>query len=204
MKWVRRLIWAAVALAGLAAFSAYKLSLGENQASATEGQLGRVPAFELTDHQGRIVTDRDLAGRVWVASFVFTRCATVCPLLTAKFKQLQGELSDLGGVQYVSLSVDPEYDTPEVLARYAARHQADPTRWRFLTGSLASIEQTIVEGFKIHVGERKDSPADPTLVEIMHGEHFVVVDRDGRIRGYYQSDAAGLSALKRAVRALSR
>ena len=168
-----------------------------------EGELGQVPKFALTNQLGRSVTERDFKGKVWIASFVFTRCASVCPMLTAKFRQLQEQLHDVPGLAYVSISVDPEYDTPQVLAAYAKRFDADASRWQFLTGPLADIERTVVAGFKIHIGDRKPSAADPTLMEIMHGEHFVLIDGKGTIRGYYRSDEAGLAEVSQAARALT-
>lgn len=202
MKWARRLIWAAVLVAGVGVFAAQRVAIQE--ASAVEGDLGRVPAFKLTNQAGKQVSERDFAGKVWVASFVFTRCASVCPMLTANFRDLQQTLRDVPDIAYVSISVDPEYDTPSVLSAYAARFDADVTRWQFLTGPLADIERTVVNGFKMHIGDRKPLAHDPTLVEIMHGEHFVLVDQSGTIRGYFQSDEAGLAELATAARALSK
>jgi len=201
VKKARWLIWAAVLFAGIATFASQRIAVRET--SSVEADFGRVPAFSLTNQLAKPVTDRDLAGKVWVASFVFTRCATVCPMLTARFRALQDELSDLKGVAYVSISVDPEYDTPTVLAAYAERFGADEKQWQFLTGPLSDIERTVVAGFKIHIGDRKKSASDPTLMEIMHGEHFVLVDRSGQIRGYFQSDDAGRAELARALRSLS-
>ncbi len=201
MKKVRLLLWALLPFAALAAYAAQRLNAGE---VTTKGSLGRVPAFELTSQAGQTVTQSDLLGRIWLANFVFTRCPSVCPLLTAKFHGLQGKVRDLEGVRFVSISVDPEYDTPEVLKAYAERFEADPERWLFLTGPLSEIERTVVKGFKMHRGNPEPSAADPTLVEIMHGEHFVLVDAEGTIRGYYQSDDAGLKELESDLRELSR
>ena len=124
-------------------------------------------------------------------------------MLTAKFQALQTKLGKLPGVRYVSISVDPEYDTPQVLAEYAQRFSADATRWQFLTGPLKDIEKTVVNGFKIHMGKAEPSANDPTLIEIMHGEHFVLVDREGVIRGYYRADNDGLRTLENDVRDLA-
>jgi protein SCO1/2 len=198
MRKVRLLLWALLPVAAVGAFAARSMSGSE---ATTKGALGHVPTFSLTDQRERRVTDRDLLGKVWVANFVFTRCPSVCPMLTAKFAALQKQLGPLP-VQFVSISVDPDYDTPQVLAAYAARFEADPERWRFLTGPLKEIERTVVQGFKVHRGDPEPSPSDPTLVEIMHGEHFVLVDAQGEIRGYYRSDAAGLKELEGDLRAL--
>lgn len=192
MTTVRRLLWAAVAMAAVALYAGHRL----NAAERTErGELGRVPAFALLDQRGNTVSDRHLRGAPWIANFVFTRCPSACPLLSAKFKALQAEVKR-PDVRFVSISVDPAHDTPSVLEAYAARYGADPSRWLFLTGPLTDIEKTVVEGFKIHIGEPTPSDNDPTLVEIMHGEHFVLVDAEGMIRGYYRADQSGLEELK--------
>src|SRR5690242_4893145 len=141
MKLARRLIWVALALAGVAVFAAQRMSTAE--AGAERGAFGHVPTFALTDQLGRQVTDASLRGHVWVANFVFTRCVSVCPMLTAKFQALQTKLGKVP-VQYVSISVDPEFDTPQVLAEYAKRFSADSDHWRFLTGPLNDIEKTVV------------------------------------------------------------
>jgi protein SCO1/2 len=201
MKKVRLLLWAALLVAGVGAYAAFRLNASDE---LTRGKLGTVPAFALQDQLGRSVTDRDLLGQVWVANFVFTRCPSVCPMLTAKFQAFQRDLGAIEGVRFVSFSVDPEYDTPDVLKAYAERFEANPERWRFLTGPLDTIEKTVVEGFKVHVGEATPHPENPTLVDIMHGEHFVLVDREGQLRGYYRADKAGLSQLAEDTRDLIR
>jgi protein SCO1 len=201
MKRVRLLLWGALAVAAVAAFAAQRIYDGEG---TSKGDFGRVPQFALRDQRDRPVTDRDLRDTVWVANFVFTRCPSVCPMLTAKFQALQARLRELEGVRFVSISVDPEYDTPEVLAAYAARYQADDRRWWFLTGPLAEIERTVVQGFKVHRGDPRPSELDPTLVDIMHGEHFVLVDREGVISGYYPAEQERLAEVEAALRALLR
>lgn len=201
MRKVRYLLWAAVLMAGVALFAAHRINAGER---TTKGQLGTVPAFSFVDQDGRPLTDRDLRGAVWVANFIFTRCPSACPMLTAKFKALQADLGPVPGVRFVSISVDPEHDTPEVLAAYAKRFSADTSRWSFVTGPLAEIERTVVRGFKIHVGKPTPNTSDPTLIDIMHGEHFVLVDQAGEIRGYYRSEKAELGELKADLQALLR
>lgn len=200
MKVVRRLLWAAVALAAVALFAVQRMNASEQM---TKGDLGRLPSFSLLDQTGKAVTDRDLRGQLAVVNFVYTRCPSVCPMLTAKFKALQTKLKGLPGVRYVSISVDPQHDTPEVLNAYAARFQAAP-EWLFLTGPLSEIERTVVKGFKLHIGEPTPNANNPSLIDIMHGEHFVLVDREGVIRGYYRSDAEGLKELESDLRSASR
>ena len=201
MKRVKWLLWSALIMAGVATFAAQRLGASER---TEKGNFGQVPSFALTDQHGKTVTDKELRGAPWIANFVFTRCPTACPMLTAKFAALQQQLGADAGVRYVSISVDPEHDTPAVLAAYAEKFGADPARWWFLTGSLETIEKTVVTGFKIHMGEPKPNASDPTLIDIMHGEHFVLVDGAGGIRGYYRAEEAELEELATDARALAR
>ncbi len=144
-----------------------------------------VPPFALTERSGRTVTDADLRGKVWVASFVFVRCTGPCPQVTATMARLQDELNLAGrdDVRLVTFTVDPERDGPEELSGYARHFQADPDKWLFLTGKKADLHRLLIDGFKVGVQENPDGkPGD----EFTHSTRLVVVDRDGRIRGYFQ------------------
>jgi protein SCO1 len=152
-----------------------------------------LPAFNLIDQRGQPFGLSDLRGHVWVADFVFTSCPTSCPKLTKKMRQIQHRARHLGDAFHlVTFTVDPANDTPEVLAAYAAEYQADTRRWSFLTGPLGDVEPTVVQGFKIAMG-REDGGAG--LFSIFHGEKLVLVDQEGFIRGYYDADDEGTSAL---------
>ncbi|MCH7548266.1 MAG: SCO family protein [Candidatus Krumholzibacteriota bacterium] len=145
--------------------------------------VGIVPEFELTERSGRTVKKSDLLGSYWVASFIFTRCSTSCPMATAELATLQTQLPR--EVRLVSFSVDPEHDSPEVLSDYADRVGADTDRWLFLTGEKDDVYRYIREGFHLAVEENRD--ATPGL-EVMHSPRFALVDPKGRIRGYYESN----------------
>lgn len=142
--------------------------------------LGAVPAFTLTERDGRPVRADDLSGHVWIADFVFTRCRDVCPALTAGMAGLQRRVP-VGDdpVRLVSISVDPEHDTPDVLRPYAEHAGAGPS-WIFLTGSRDAIATLLAEGF--HLAFATDGPPE---APITHSDRFVLVDRTRRIRGYY-------------------
>ncbi|MCG8425395.1 MAG: SCO family protein [Proteobacteria bacterium] len=150
---------------------------------------GEVPAFHLQDQTGADFTDSELRGKVIVANFMFTRCPTVCPVLSMKMRRVQQRTTDMASeIKLISFSVDPAHDTPEVLAAYAKKHRADPGRWRFLTGDAKSIQAIASEGFALaldRVGVQTSGVPD-----IVHAEHFVLLDRSGRIRGYYDSNEA--------------
>ena len=161
--------------------------------------LLEVPDFSLIDQTGEPFGLRELSGKVWVANFIFTRCTATCPQQTAllakcqkvlqdnaaRYKQARGPERDRyflwDHTQLVSISVDPENDTAEVLAEYAGRVKADERRWRFLTGSRDEIWQLCKEGFKFPV----DDDALGGQMPITHSSKFVLVDHRGRVRGLY-------------------
>jgi protein SCO1/2 len=158
--------------------------------------LGTVPTFELTNQDGRPFGSGDLAGRVWVASFIFTRCPTVCPAVTRQMARVQARTRNLDpALHLVSFSVDPGYDTPAVLAAYARSNRASPRMWTFLTGPPDAVLETVEKGLRVSMGR---DASDPSPAGISHGTHLVLVDRAGRIRGYYDPDAP--EAIDRLVR----
>ena len=165
--------------------------------------LGQVPEFALRDQRDQAVSAKDLKGKIWVANFMFTSCPDVCPLLTSKLSGVCTRLvGDRVKIEYVSFSVDPTTDTPAVLAKYVAEHHVDFRDWRFLTGPLGDIKQVVVGGFKQLM--QHDPNAKPGSPEsILHGSHFVLVDRALVIRGFYPSDDEGLLRLARDARILA-
>ena len=162
---------------------------------------GHVPAFTLTDQQGRVLSNDMLDGRIWVASFIFTRCAGQCPMMTSAMADLARTLPADGRVQLVSFTVDPEHDTPAELARYAAAYHAPQQLWRFATGPRSIIEELCRDAFHVALSVDGGSPAEP----ITHSSRLAVVDGHGDIRGYFDpSDAGELRALRTVVQRLSR
>jgi protein SCO1 len=149
--------------------------------------LGTLPPFELTDQGGRSFGSNDLAGRAWVASFIFTRCPTVCPRITGRMARIQDRTRSLGpAVHLVSFSVDPEYDTPVRLGEYARSHGANPRTWTFLTGPVGTVQATVEKGLRVSMG-REEGGASPEAIS--HGTHLVLVDGAGQIRAYYDPEA---------------
>ncbi|HEX8201524.1 MAG TPA: DUF420 domain-containing protein, partial [Isosphaeraceae bacterium] len=144
-------------------------------------------AFRLVERSGRSVTDADLADRVWVAGFIFTRCRTACPRITAVMRGLQTELAG-AGVHLVSLSVDPEHDTPAVLADFARAYGADPDRWWFLTGSKAELYDLILKRFLLGVAETSASDQQRGADAVSHSSRLALVDRGNTVVGYFDSD----------------
>ena len=165
--------------------------------------LAHIDGFALTDHHGRPFRLEDLSGKIWVADFIFTGCQSACPMLTSRMRTFQRYVEeheksagrDLN-VRLVSFSVDPEVDTPEKLAAYATRWDANDKLWVFLTGPLAEMNRAVVKGLKIPF---EKGGADTSAFDVMHGEHLVLVDGKARIRGYFDADAEGLGKLEAAV-----
>ena len=155
-----------------------------------------LPDFTLIDQTGKGFGTEQLRGKIWIANFIFTSCPTMCPELTTKMQRVKHRVRGMGdAVHLVSFSVDPERDTPEVLARYAVRYGASPTKWSFLTGDLSLVEGAVVSGFKMTM----DRGEDTNVFDITHGQRFVLVDPDMKIRGFYETDKAGLDRLMKDV-----
>jgi cytochrome oxidase Cu insertion factor (SCO1/SenC/PrrC family) len=150
--------------------------------------LFKAPQFNLTAQTGSSFGTDDLRGRVWVANFMFTRCAATCPRQTAKIAELQGRAQrwpDWERLRLISFSVDPERDTAAVLKEYAGLHGADEENWKFLTGTRQELFRISKDGFKLPVSEAARDGSKP----ITHSPQFILVDADGRVRGYYDSQS---------------
>lgn len=152
--------------------------------------LGQVPDFKLKDSAGRKIGLKDIPGP-WVADFIFTSCRGLCPAMTARMTALSRELP---GLNLVSFSVDPS-DTPADLKSFSRRYSAG---WLFLAGPEAEVRRLCERGFRLPVADGGD-PSDP----ITHSSHFVLVDGQNRIRGYFDSnDPKALKELSRQARLL--
>jgi cytochrome oxidase Cu insertion factor (SCO1/SenC/PrrC family) len=149
--------------------------------------LGSVPEFSLTEASGTPLRRADLLGKVWIASFVFTRCAEACPTLMHHEARLQADLPQRDDLRLVSFSVDPDWDAPKVLTDYARTFGADRSHWLFLTGDKKQIYHVTIDGFHLATVD-----ADPAKeMPILHSTKLVLVDRHGAIRGYYDSSDDG-------------
>lgn len=144
------------------------------------------PTFELTDQNGGTFSSTELAGRVWIANFMFTQCQATCPRQTSKLAELQARIAKwphATRVRFLSITVDPERDAPARLLEYAKNYDADPARWKFLTGTRADLWTLSKEGFKLPVADNATDSSNP----ITHSARFVLVDAEGRVRGVYDS-----------------
>jgi protein SCO1/2 len=153
-----------------------------------------LPKFAFTDQTGTPFGTTELDGQLWVANFIFTRCVMTCPMQTANLALLKEKLDrhDRWGekISLVSFSVDPEYDTSDVLRSFGEQYDANPSRWKFLTGAREATWQLSRQGFKLPVGEQQMEVGLP----LFHSSMLVLVDRQRQIRGYYDGlDDAALS-----------
>jgi protein SCO1/2 len=146
------------------------------------------PDFQLTERTEKPISLRDLRGKVWVADFFYTTCPGPCPMMSSRLSDLQRATSGMPQVRLVSISADPEKDTPEVLRQYAAKFGAGEN-WLFLTGDKATIHELANKGFKLGVSE-DGAAAEP----ITHSTKLVLIDQAGMIRGFYEGLGEDVSA----------
>jgi protein SCO1/2 len=147
----------------------------------TIASYGTLPSFELVNQDAEPFGSAQLAGKIWIADFIFTTCPGPCPMISSRMSELQKPLEKTD-IHLVSFTVDPEKDTPEVLRAYAEKLNAQPKRWDFLTGSRPMIDALTRDGFKLAVSDGSDEGGMP-----VHSTRVVLVDRHGVIRGYYDA-----------------
>ena len=186
-----------VTVAGLAVFAAL---LGGRTREPLP-VLAVVPDFALVDTAGQPFSQEQLLGNPYVVDLIFTHCAAICPRMTSAMHKLEEETRSVKGLKFVSISVDPERDTPEVLDAYATRFGANRDRWFFLTGDKPEIWRLASEGLLLPLLEGDEELGDD---EIIHSQYFVLVDGAARIRGVYDMrDAEAMLRLRGDVRNLS-
>lgn len=184
------ILLAAVSLATTLAVLVLILGNQRNPGDTEPGGLFADPLplspFQLIERSGEPFTDADFNGRISVVVFFFTQCTSFCPAMSGRLAELQGILQarpDWPDFQLISVTVDPERDTPEVLRAYADRFGADPNQWLFLTGSIDDVYQrTMRQAFRMPIPTDFEATEDH---EIAHSDRFVLVDRQGAIRGFY-------------------
>jgi protein SCO1/2 len=158
-----------------------------------------MPAFVATTQDGRQFTRADLLNQVTIADFMFTHCPFICPVLTARMKQMSEELKGTG-VRFMSMTVDPTRDTPQRLAAYAAEKNADTSRWTFLNADMDTVRRVVVDSlrFELSTDAKTTIPLpDGTMMEnIIHPGHFVLLGPGAEVLGIYRaSDATKVAAL---------
>jgi len=156
---------------------------------------GRVPHFAMTDSQGRSFDSNRLAGRVWAVDFIYTSCPGPCPRMTSEMHRVEQQVKDDADVVLISISVDPEHDSPPVLNDFAHKFGGPANNWYFLAGTPATVHLLAHDTFK--VGD--------VISNMDHSTKFMLVDKHGNLRGYYSSEEAdGIASLVRDIAALRR
>ncbi len=139
--------------------------------------LGNINNFILYDQNGNEFSEQDLLGNYWISDFIFTTCAGPCPVMSSQFQGFQEKYSDNSNLKLLSISVNPQYDTPNILQNYGERYSADFKKWNFLTGDVNEIHTLALESFKVGDAENP----------IFHSAFFILIDDQAQIRGYYNS-----------------
>ena len=183
-----RVLWVGIAfLAGFLGL-AYLLSLAEYKQQHKLPVIGTVANFTLTNQDGKVTTLADLSNHVWVADIIFTRCAASCPIMSTQMKSLQDALLPASGAKLVSLTCNPSYDLPPIMKQYGERYGADFHRWTFLTGSAKELSDLATGSLKLGVTpvppDQRTTPTD----FFIHSTIFVVVDKQARLRGIFQTE----------------
>jgi protein SCO1/2 len=181
---VRYLIGCVLAVVTISALSGCSRSAEEKEALPL---MGESPNFTFLDTEGNNFQFRESDGRIRVVSFFFARCPSICPRINSALKEIHATLPADAPVLFVSISVDPENDTPEVLAEYAKKYRESAEEWKFLTGDATTIQSLLSDGFRLASGMLPDE----------HNTRVVLVDADGQIRGFYQGmDTSHLKRLQ--------
>lgn len=166
---------------------------GANKSRSALPSIKKAPTFSFINYDGRRISDKDLEGNIYIAEFFFSTCKGPCPIMNSNATVLQSEFASVPNFRIVSITVDPETDTPEQLKRYAQRYGAKKDRWYFLRGDKNVVCGVSADGFLM--GDEEDP--------MLHSTHFALVDAKGMIRGYYDAlDNARVDSLRQAIRSL--
>ena len=168
-----------------------------------------LPDFTLTNQDGQTITKSSLLGHTWIADIIFTRCAGPCPKITRQMSELQRAFAGDDRVRLLTLTTDPVYDTTARLMRYGERFGAQAARWWFLTGTKAQIHRLAVEGLKLAALETEPADRQAGADLFIHSTQFVLIDPEGRVRGYFDGTAPEVTdqvrqALKTLIHAANR
>ncbi|WP_248724241.1 SCO family protein [Seonamhaeicola sp. ML3] len=141
------------------------------------GEKRKVPDFSFTNQHGKTITNKDFEGRVYVVEFFFTTCPTICPRMNVNLVKIQNEFKDFENFGVASFTINPDYDTPEVLKAYADNYGITNPNWHLMTGDKEAIYNLANKGFYIYAGENKDAEGG-----FEHSGNFALIDKNGFIR----------------------
>lgn len=195
---VRRFPWTVgigLLLLILALSLAFLLAKAKSEAEQRQALpvIAPIADFSLTNQNGGAVSLADLRGHVWIADIIFTRCPGPCLRMTRQMKELQDALPKSNQTKLVSLTTDPEYDTPAILKTYAERNGADTNRWSFLSGAKKQINNLAVDSLKLSAVEKKPEERESAEDLWVHSTIFVIVDKHAQLRGVYQTGGEDVS-----------
>ncbi len=198
------LVWGAMAFTISAIAVAYVLD-ARSRGPKLPVLFETLPAFALTNQSGQVVSHASLLGHVWVTDVIFTRCPGLCATLTRQMGRLQAALPAGAPIKLISLTADPEYDSPAALRRYAEQAGAAPGRWLFLTGDKKQLYELAVDGLKFVVREIAPGERQSDADLFLHSEKLVLVDQRGRVRAYYDgTDTNSIPQIVAAAKTLLR
>lgn len=146
----------------------------------TDTVYNTIPDFAFINQEGDTVTQKNVAGKIYVTDFFFTSCPTICPVMKRQMIKVYDKIKDNPDVMILSHSIDPDHDTPAVLNKYAKDLGVQGTQWEFLTGSKEKIYD-IGQGSYL-VTAKEDNTAEGGYI---HSGAFILVDKDRRVRGMY-------------------
>lgn len=149
---------------------------------------GDVAEFSLTNQHNETVSLEKLRGQIWIADVIFTRCPLQCIRMTKRMRQLQESLPQDENIKLVSVTADPQNDTPKVFKNYAEQYGADQSRWDFLTGPKSEINRLVVESLKLVIYEKRPEEREVPNDLFLHSTKFVLVDQQGRVRGWFDGE----------------
>ena len=144
------------------------------------GNDHKIADFAFTNQNGKVITQKDYENTIYVADFFFTTCPTICPKMTDNMVWLQNQLKNNPEVKLLSFSVTPDIDTPDVLKKYALEKGVDDARWNLVTGNKKDIYYL---ARKSYLAVKTGKPEE--LYDMVHTENFILVDKNKRIRGFY-------------------
>lgn len=184
-KSAQKFIFAIFILVILSSVIWISIWLKSNSKSQSLLKYTKLTEFSLVDQDGESFSLDNLYGKIWIADFIFTRCQGPCPIMSSHMQRLQTSLSHSPSVGLLSFSVDPTYDTPEVLTKYANTFGAQKDKWYFITGDRDAIYDLARSNLKMSVEDKTES------TPIIHSTSFVLIDKTATVRGYYNTNEEG-------------
>jgi len=192
---VRLVVWSGLAVVIMAVLFAFVREQRASSSSSADSDLvkwdlpviSQLSDFSLTNQLSEPIGLAKFANKVWFANIIFTRCPGPCPVMTRRMAELQAYFADQPDVVFSTLTTDPGHDSPDIMRRFADRHGANNESWQFLTGEKAAIVRLAVDEMKLIAREKP--PGEQTTPEdlFIHATLFVVIDRQGRLRGVLES-----------------